>query len=74
MAVKSVALVENGVALFPDAPAIRETRHLKEPVNMKLSAVFCPNDKTRDFADVMRQAVQSGVRFIPSPAWLILRV
>lgn len=75
--VKSVTLVEDGVALFPDAPTARGTRHLKELIDLKLSgkramvlmmvqrsdaAVFRPNEKTDpEFASAMRHAVQSGV-------------
>ncbi|MFZ7104917.1 MAG: DNA/RNA nuclease SfsA [Peptococcaceae bacterium] len=75
--VKSVNLVENKTAKFPDAPTVRGSRHLEELLNFqkqgqKAAVVFIvmredaekfsPNDK-RDplFGDTLRKAGNSGV-------------
>lgn len=75
--VKSVTLVENGMALFPDAPTVRGTRHLQHLAclakNGYRSAVifaiqrgdarsFAPNSVTDPgFARALHEAVSSGV-------------
>lgn len=75
--VKSVTLVEDRVALFPDAPTSRGTRHLKELSGLKVSGtrtmvllmvqradadLFRPNERTDpEFAEAMKEAVESGV-------------
>jgi len=75
--VKSCSLVENGVALFPDAPTLRGKRHLLELINAKKEGyrtcvlfvvqrvnadVFAPNDETDpDFGEAFRKALINGV-------------
>lgn len=76
--VKSVTLVEGGIALFPDAPTVRGTRHLLELTKVKQggsesSVVFLiqrddavefrPNDHTdKTFGLALRDAVLNGVK------------
>lgn len=75
--VKSCTLLEDGVALFPDAPTLRGKRHLLELIKAKKEGyrtcvlfvvqrvnanVFCPNDKTDpDFGKAFREALKNGV-------------
>ena len=74
--VKSCTLVEDGVALFPDAPTKRGTRHLKtliKALHEGRSAIlfliqradantFQPNEKTDpEFAKALREAAFKGV-------------
>lgn len=75
--VKSVTLIKDHIALFPDAPTKRGVRHLEELINLKQNGdraclffviqrndacVFAPN-KTIDpiFARTLRKAVANGV-------------
>lgn len=57
--VKNVTLVQDGVALFPDAVSLRATRHLRELARMaqgaRAVAFFCVQ---RNDARVMRPAAQ----------------
>lgn len=75
--VKGVTLEENGIALFPDAPTLRGTKHLGElakavsqgyeahavfVIQMKGCSVFRPNHRTDPaFAQALAQAAQAGV-------------
>ena len=75
--VKSVTLVENGVALFPDAPTKRGTRHVRELTNCRVDGFepvlvfviqrpdptsFRPNDATDpDFAAALVEAKHEHV-------------
>lgn len=75
--VKSVTLVENGVALFPDAPTARGRRHLEELIQAKKSGdravvlfvaqrsdakVVMPNVRTDPaFARTLARALKAGV-------------
>lgn len=75
--VKSCTLVNCGVAMFPDAPTKRGTRHILELVKAKKEGyracilfmiqrtdayAFKPNDEMDIvFGDALRQAVQRGV-------------
>jgi sugar fermentation stimulation protein A len=75
--VKSVTLVENGMARFPDAPTLRGQRHLGELLGAlqrgdRAAAVFVaqrddaqrftPNDEADPgFGQILRQAAQAGV-------------
>ncbi len=76
--VKSVTLVKDGIAMFPDAPTLRGTRHihhLMEAMNEGYEAAilfvvqredanrFTTNDDTDpEFADALRQSQKYGVR------------
>jgi sugar fermentation stimulation protein A len=75
--VKSVTLVENGVARFPDAPTVRGARHVRELAEMvrdggRAMVLFVvqrddavrvePNRPTDpDFADALTDARRAGV-------------
>lgn len=75
--VKSCTLVKDNVALFPDAPTLRGTRHLLELIEankqgfracvffviQRINAkVFSPNDETDpDFGETFREALKKGV-------------
>lgn len=75
--VKSCTLVEEGVALFPDAPTKRGRRHLTELITAKRDGMracvlfvvqrsdaqrFTPNNATDPaFGSLLRKAVQEGV-------------
>lgn len=75
--VKSVTLVEDGVALFPDAPTVRGRRHLSElaeatrkgdraavlfVVQRPDAAKFGPNaERDPAFAEAFLEALESGV-------------
>ncbi len=77
MEVKSVTLVEEGVAMFPDAPSVRGARHLGELARAARDGwratvlfiiqrgdakVFRPNRRTDpDFSSALEQAVAAGV-------------
>jgi sugar fermentation stimulation protein A len=74
---KSVTLVENGVALFPDVPTGRGRRHLHELIDLRrlghrAAVVFviqrldapglAPHEQADpEFAAMLRQAVEAGV-------------
>lgn len=78
--VKGVTLEDNGLAMFPDAPTERGTRHLKELVaakkagfaanvlflvQMKGPTAFCANAATDPaFAAALDEAVKNGVRLL----------
>ncbi len=75
--VKSVTLVEEGIARFPDAPTLRGQRHLRELIHAvhqgdRAAAVFVvqrddaqgfePHDQAdQAFGQVLRQAAHAGV-------------
>lgn len=75
--VKSVTLVQDGVALFPDALTTRGARHLEELIHVRQNGdrasvvfviqredagLFAPNSGTDPvFAETLRRAVESGV-------------
>ncbi len=75
--VKSVTLIEGGVALFPDAPTVRGRAHLEELIAARRNGMdaivlfviqrgdataFTPNHKTDPaFADALRRAARAGV-------------
>lgn len=75
--VKSVTLVEDGVAMFPDAPSIRGARHLEElatarrqgyraavifVIQREDAICFSPNDSgDSEFGRALRQAAGAGV-------------
>ena len=77
---KSVTLVSNGVALFPDAPTVRGQEHLRLLGNLaqkgELAAVvfvvqredakiFAPNKSADpDFAWILREVARAGVRVL----------
>ncbi len=75
--IKSANLVKNGVAMFPDAPTLRGTKHVLELIKAKKEGfsaaivivsqredarTFTPNKKTDpEFAKVVAQAAAAGV-------------
>jgi len=75
--VKGVTLEKNKVALFPDAPTLRGTRHILELIDaskkgyenylifviqMKGVSCFKPNDKMDpDFSEALRAADKNGI-------------
>jgi len=75
--VKSVTLVENGIARFPDAPTLRGQRHVRELIGAVKSGdraavlfviqrddaqCFAPYDEADPgFGQVLRQAAEAGV-------------
>lgn len=73
---KSCTLVNNGVALFPDAPTLRGVRHLRTLVRVlqtgRAAIIFViqrndaiefrpHTDMDPDFADTLRYAIEKGV-------------
>lgn len=76
MEVKSVTLVEGGIALFPDAPTLRGTRHVKEladaaqedyqaylifVIQRADARLFSPNwTRDPDFAQAVSEAMDIG--------------
>lgn len=78
--VKSATLVEDGLALFPDAPTVRGARHLREltahvrrggraaavfVVQRKDASALSPNPRTDPaFALALSQARRAGVRLL----------
>lgn len=76
--VKSVTLVEGGVALFPDAPTLRGRTHVEHltaarrrgfgaavlfVIQRNDAAAFAPNPRTDpEFCQALRQAFRAGVR------------
>lgn len=75
--VKGVTLEEEGVARFPDAPTLRDIKHMKEleqavqqgyeayilfVIQMKGIKWFEPNDRTHpEFGDTLRWVSKNGV-------------
>lgn len=80
MEVKAVSLVRGGVALFPDAPTARGTRHLRELataakkgicgtvlflVQRRDAGEVRPNDETDSaFGDALRDAFRGGLEIL----------
>jgi len=78
--VKGVTLQQEGIAMFPDAPTTRGTKHVRElvkavqegyagavlfVVQMKGCHGFTPyRDMDPDFADVLEEAYRQGVRIL----------
>ena len=78
MEVKSVTLVWDGLALFPDVPTLSGRRHLEELIKAKEEGhraavvfviqrpdalAFSPNDEADPaFGDTLRRAVAMGVK------------
>lgn len=78
--VKGVTLENDGTAMFPDAPTERGVKHIRElmdclrdgyeayilfVIQMKEITLFRPNcEMHREFAEVLREAQQAGVRII----------
>ena len=77
--VKTCSLVTAGDALFPDAPTIRGTRHLRHLTELvrkgdgaailflvvRQARLVRPNDEAdRDFGDALRRADRAGVRVL----------
>lgn len=80
MEVKGVTLEHDGIARFPDAPTERGVKHLRElkaciedgyeayvvfVIQMKGIELFMPNIEThREFAEVLKEAQEAGVRVL----------
>jgi len=80
MEIKGVTLEKNGIAMFPDAPTERGTKHLHEliaaaeggymayiifVIQMKGVRYFMPNDEMhKAFGDALRLAANHGVNII----------
>lgn len=78
--VKGVTLIEDGVALFPDAPTERGVKHIRELIECTKEGyeayilfviqtekveVFSPNDEThKQFGDALREAEKAGVKIL----------
>ena len=78
--VKGVTLEKNGVALFPDAPTLRGTKHLRGLIRARQQGyeacvlfviqrkgvhTFCPNRAADEaFARTLAQAAQNGVEIL----------
>ena len=75
--VKGCTLTKNGIALFPDAPTKRGTRHLKELIELGNSAIlilifrkdskcFMPNfDTDPEFAKNFKKLIEKKVKIYP---------
>ena len=69
--VKGVTLVKNGIALFPDAPTARGTRHVKEIIKrngiiffliFRKAKKFVPNEKMDNkFSESLKKARRKGI-------------
>lgn len=78
--VKGVTLLNDGVALFPDAPTERGVKHIRELIECTKEGYeayilfviqtqkvdcFSPNDKThKQFGDALREAEKTGVKIL----------
>ena len=72
--VKGVSLVKNGLALFPDAPTERGTRHVDEIIEhqgfllfliLRNAREFAPHEKMDPkFANKLKEARQKGIEMI----------
>jgi sugar fermentation stimulation protein A len=73
--VKGCSLVKDGLALFPDAPTERGTRHVEEIIKhngiililiLRKAKKFAPNEDTDPkFAEKLKEARNRGIRIIP---------
>jgi sugar fermentation stimulation protein A len=73
--VKGVSLVEDGIALFPDAPTERGARHVREIIEhhgiilllvVRQAKSFCPNwEMDPKFSKNLSEARKKGIRIIP---------
>jgi sugar fermentation stimulation protein A len=75
--VKSCTLIENGIAMFPDAVSIRGRRHVRDLIRAKCEGyracilfiiqrmdarIFSPDDETDpEFGKALREAASQGV-------------
>lgn len=78
--IKGVTLEKDGIAMFPDAPTTRGTKHIEELagavragytgvvfflIQMKGCHAFTPNEQTdKPFAEALRHAAKAGVRIL----------
>ncbi len=73
--VKGCSLVRDGLALFPDAPTERGTRHVEEIINhngiilfliLRKAIKFAPNKETDPkFSEKLSEARSKGIKIIP---------
>jgi sugar fermentation stimulation protein A len=73
--VKGCTLVRNGLALFPDAPTVRGTRHVEEIIKhkgiilfliLRKAQNFAPNSEMDPkFAEKLIEARKKGIKIIP---------
>ncbi|MFX0080414.1 MAG: DNA/RNA nuclease SfsA [Candidatus Hodarchaeota archaeon] len=73
--VKGVSLVEDEIALFPDAPTERGTRHVEEIIKhngiilllvVRKAKSFAPNwEMDQKFSNTLSEARKNGIRIVP---------
>ena len=60
--VKSVTLIKDGIAQFPDAPTERGRKHLEELISLKKEGIRWENDP--EFSQTLKKAYHEGVEIL----------